>query len=142
MTALHAWFARPVATVHIDATLPWNARSSQTSAAPKPSMPPFWANVLESMRQPKQSVLARGLLGRLFAGRRATKGARVAVLDRVSLGQKSSLLLVDVAGSRMVVGVGADGTPSITPLRRPVQSAGRNSARPRTAARLRARGRA
>lgn len=133
MSALHTWFNQPIATVRIETTPPWRAKATRTSvgAAGKPPIPPFWNNVLQTMRQPQPGIFERGILGRILAGRRLTQKTRLAVLDRVSLGQKSSLVLVEVDGSRMLVGVGADGSPSIMPLRSPVCSDVRTALRSR-----------
>jgi flagellar biogenesis protein FliO len=53
-----------------------------------------------------------------FGQRSARRQARMEVLARLALGGKKSLLLISVDGSRMMVGVGEDGAPTLVKLGR------------------------
>jgi flagellar biogenesis protein FliO len=55
-----------------------------------------------------------------FSGQRAKDRTRIEVLDRVSLGGKKSLVLISVDGRRMLVGVGEEASPTISPLETPL----------------------
>jgi Flagellar biosynthesis protein, FliO len=55
-----------------------------------------------------------------FSGQRGKDRTRIEVLDRVSLGGKKSLVLISVDGRRMLVGVGEEAAPTISPLDAPL----------------------
>src|SRR4051812_49738328 len=54
------------------------------------------------------------VLRRRFTSKQNDMRTRIEVLDRLSLGGKKSLLLISIEGRRLLVGVGEDGTPSIS----------------------------
>ena len=57
------------------------------------------------------------LLRRPFLGRCSNSARpRFEVLDRLALGGKKSLLLVSIEGCRLLVGVGEEAAPSISPF--------------------------
>ena len=53
-------------------------------------------------------------LRRPFTRKHNDMRTRIAVLDRLSLGGKKSLLLISIEGCRLLVGVGEEATPSIS----------------------------
>lgn len=67
-----------------------------------------------SVTQRRVGGLAGWLVGRLRGGER--KQPRLAVLERVALGPRQSLALVEADGRRLLVATGADGGPAFFPL--------------------------
>jgi flagellar biogenesis protein FliO len=53
-----------------------------------------------------------------FTGKQNDMRTRIEVLDRLSLGGKKSLVLISIEGRRLLVGVGEEGTPSISTFER------------------------
>jgi hypothetical protein len=72
------------------------------------------ANGRAALARAPRGGLAGWLLGRLRAGRRAPP--RLAVVERIALGPRQSLALVEAEGRRFLVATSPEGTPAFLAL--------------------------